>query len=228
MPTGILAADYRCVDFEAGLPTSEWTQTLAKSGTASLTTSRAYSEPNSLSATVPAAADFATAGSAIFGWNRVGSNPITRVSISAYLSPATAAGVTPAWTGSVSLLCVAFGSGEACLAYTMGAEGLAFQSEPYTGYFIDWMYTGGPAIRSNCVVTGTLTANVWTQVELRVTKTSSSDTIAVLFGGATVGSCNGTFGADTVSTLAFGPEAHAETTRAYTVYYDNVVAYVAR
>jgi hypothetical protein len=224
-----LAADYRCVDFDTGMPASPvWTQTLTNSGTQALTTNRASSAPNSLTATVPAAADYTFAATATLSSQDVGSTPITRVSLSAYLNPVTLGGVAPGWDGSVSLLCVNFGSGQACLNYTYASTSVSFQTTAFTGYYVDLLYTGGGAVRSDCGPTGTVTTlapNIWTQVELRVDY-SSSATVTVLFGGVTMASCAGLFGPDTVSTVSVGARSFAATTYAYTMYYDNIVAYV--
>jgi hypothetical protein len=226
-PTGVTTADYQCIDFDTGMPpTATWAQTLTNSGTMARTTTRASSAPDSLSASVPSAADYTTAGSATLSWQDVGSTPIGTIAVSASLSPVTVGGVASAWTGSVSLMCVAFGSGQACLSYTYGSTNLSFQSTAYTGYYIAWLYSGGPATRQDCAITGSLTANIWTRVDLRVD--SATDTITVQFAGTTVGSCAGAFGADTVSTTTVGPKAYATTTYAYNLYYDNVVAYILR
>jgi hypothetical protein len=180
--------------------------------------------------TVPIAADYTTAGTATFAWKDVGSNPITRVSVAASLSPVTLGGVAPAWTGSISLMCVAFGSGRACLNYTYGSTNVSFQTTAYTGYYVAWLYAGGAAVRSDCALTGSLTPSIWTRAELHVdyNATTGANTISILFGGTTVASCSGAFDADTVSTISVGPTTTASTTYAYTMYYDNVVAYVAR
>jgi hypothetical protein len=159
-------------------------------------------------------------------WGNVGSNPIATVSIAASLSPVTLGGVVTPWTGAVSLMCISFGSGQACLDYTYGATGLVFEENAYTGYFIEWMYTGGAAVRSQCKVTGSLTANIWTRVELRVTK--SSGTVEVLFGGTSAGTCTGMFDADTTFTASVGPKAISTTSYSYTLYYDNIVAATTR
>lgn len=85
-------------------------------------------------------------------------------------------------------------------------------------------------MRSDCALTGALTPSIWTRVELHVDYdvTTGASTISVLFGGTTVASCSGTFDADASSTISFGPNTTYSTTYAYTMYYDNVVAYVAR
>ncbi len=225
IPSGVATADYQCVDFDQGLPSSSiWPQTLANSGTATLTNARASSTPSSLIVTVPSAAAYTSAATASMSWSDVGSTALKGVSLAADFSPATVSGVPAPWTGNVALLCVSFGSGRACLNYTSGAD-TEFQTA-YTGYYIEALYTGGSAVRYECAVTATLTANLWTRVELRVT--ASSGAIQVFFGGSAVGTCTGAFDADTVSVSTVGLRVTAATTTSWTSYYDNVVAAVSR
>lgn len=226
IPSGVVAADYQCVDFDSGLPpVSTWPRTLTNSGTMQLTTVRAASSPNSLAVSVPGADTFQTQGAATATWNVVGANPISRVALWASLSPPQVAGPMPDWTGYVSLLCVAFGYGEACLIYTRGAD-LIESGVAYTGYALSLMYSGGPAYRNYCAVTGTMTPNIWTRVELRVTKGSSS-TVQVFFNGTEAAKCTSTFGDDTVAKFTFGEEA-SSVMSAWTMHYDNIVAAVSR
>jgi len=192
----------------------------------SLTTARASSAPNSLTTSVPAASSYSTAGTATLTWSPVGSDPIATVSVAVSLSPVTLGGVASPWTGAVSLLCISFGSGQACLGYTYGSEYMAFQEDAYTGYFIEWMYTGGAAVRSQCKVSGTLTANIWNRVELRVS--SGSDTVEVLFGGTSAGTCDAAFDADTNFKVAVGPKVASSTSFTHTMYYDNVTVAATR
>ena len=225
-PAGVAVADYQCLDFDRGLPEkATWPQTIKNAGTFALATDRASSPANSVKVTVPTASDFASAATAIVTWQDVGAAALTSASITADLSPVSVAGVTTPWTGSVTLMCVSFGSGDACLSYTRGAD-TAFKAG-YTGYYIEATYTGGAAMRDECEVTGTLTANLWKRVELRVTK-SASPSIQVLFAGTVAGTCNMGFDADSVATFTFGEAAHAATTLPWSMYYDNVVAVVKR
>lgn len=225
-PTGVAAADYQCVDFDNGLPPiATWPRTLTNSGTMQLTTARAASAPNSLVVTVPGADTFQTQATATATWSVTGAEPITRVSLWASLSPPQIAGPTPDWTGYVSLLCTSFGYGEACLLYTRGAD-VIDSGVPYTGYLLSLMYTGGPAFFNFCAVTGTMTPNIWTRVELRVTKGSAS-TVQVFFNGTEAAKCTSTFSDDTVAKFTFGEEA-SYVMPGWTMHYDNIAAAVYR
>ncbi len=228
MPTNVTAADYQCIDFDTGMPpTATWAQSLTNSGTMALTTDRESSPPNSLDTSVPAATgDYTTAGSATLSWHDVGATPISTISVASGFSPTAPGGVYPAWTGSVALMCVAFGSGQACLNYTYKSTSLSFQTTAYTGYYIAWVYGGSAAARGDCALTDGPPATVWTRVELQVA--AATGTITVNLAGITIGSCAGLFGADTTSTITVGSKANINTTFAFEMFYDNVVAYVAR
>jgi hypothetical protein len=218
-------ADYQCLDFESGLPpASTWPPTQSNGGTMAITQARAASLPNSLSAVVPTADDFATAGTAILSFSTLGSASVSSVSVSASLSTVPVGGVTPPWTGGVDLLCVAFGSASACLQYTRGAN--TDFAMNYTGLLIEYQFTGGPAYLGQCEVTGTLPTGVWTPVDLRLT---SAGAIEVLINGTSAaGTCTVSILGDTAGSVEVGLQAHAVTTIGQTVYYDNVVTVVRR
>jgi hypothetical protein len=226
IPSGVLAADYQCVDFESGLPpASVWPATLSGGGTMEITQARAASLPNALSNFVPAASDFSTASTSILTFSTVGSAAVTSVSVSASLNTVQQPGVTSPWTGGVDLLCVSFGFATSCLQYTRGAD-TTFGTN-YTGLLVDFMYTGGPAYSDQCEVTGTLPTGVWTRVELRLTSTGAID---VLINGtsALATTCSSTISGDTVGVVEVGQQSHAVTEHPQTLYYDNIVAVVRR
>jgi len=186
-----------------------------------LTTARAASLPNSLVVTVPGADTYQNQATATATWSIVGATPISRVSLWASLSPPQIAGPTPNWTGYVSLLCTSFGYGEACLLYTRGAD-MIEPDVAYTGYLLSLSYSGGPAYMHFCPVTGTMTPNIWTRVELRVTKGSTS-TVQVFFNGTEAANCTSGFNDDTVAKFTFGEEA-SSVMPGWTMHYDNIVA----
>lgn len=223
-PAGVAVADYQCLDFENGLPLAgTWAPTLSGQGTRSITTARASSLPQSLLTSTGSATASATPQRATLEWQNVGATGVSSVSIAAHINPVNFVGVAPPWTGSIDLMCASFGSGDACFSYTRGAD-LSF-ANGYTGYFIEHTYTGGPAFRFQCQVTGSLTSNLWTRVELRLTR--SPATIEVFIAGANAGQCNGSFLDDTAADVSFGMRAFSEAP-GWTVYYDNVVAAVRR
>jgi hypothetical protein len=223
-PAGVAAADYQCLDFDNGLPpTATWAPTLSGQGSRSITTARASSLPQSLITSLGSATSAGTPQRATLEWHNVGSTGVSSVSIAADLNPVNFAGVAPAWTGSINLLCASFGSGNTCFSYTRGAD-LSF-ADAYTGYFIEHTYSGGPATRYQCQVTGNLVVNLWTRVELRLTRSPAN--IQVFIGGANAGQCSGSYLDDTATDISFGMRSFPEAQN-WTVYYDNVVATVRR
>jgi hypothetical protein len=128
--------------------------------------------------------------------------------------------------GPVRSICCARRSARAKAASpTRAGADLSF-ADGYSGYFITHSYSGGPAYLRHCALTGNLTANLWTRVELRLTR--SPATVQVFFNGSSAGtSCSAGFLDDTLSDVSFGMRAFPETA-AWTVYYDNVVATVRR
>jgi hypothetical protein len=222
-PNNVAAADYQCLDFEGGLPpAATWAPISAGLGSRSISNARASSLPQSLLSATSGATGTARQ-EARLEWHNVGAIGVSSLSIAADINPVNFAGVAPPWTGSIDLLCVSFGSGEACFSYTRGAD-LSF-ADGYTGYFIDHMFTGGPAYQYQCQLTGNLTANLWTRVELRLTRTPA--TAQVFIAGASAGQCNAGVLDDTVTDVSFGQRAFPEAA-GWTVYYDNVVAMVRR
>ena len=219
-PAGVLAADYQCLDFENGLPpTATWAPSLVAPATRSITTARASSLPQSLLTSVTGAMN----QQARLVWHNVGATGVSSVSITADINPSNFGGVVPPWTGTIDLLCGSFGSGKTCFSITRGAD-LSF-ADGYTGYFIEHTYSGGPALRFQCQVTGTLTSNLWTRVELRLTRNPGN--LQVFIGGMSAGQCSGGFLNDTATDLSFGMQSYFDT-QSWTVYYDNVVAVVRR
>jgi hypothetical protein len=222
-PAGVAAADYQCLDFEGGLPpTGTWAPISAGVTSRMLTNARASSLPQSL-LTGTSGATGTARQEARLEWQNVGSTGVSSLSIAADINPVNFAGVAPPWTGSIDLLCVGFGSAEACFSYTRGAD-LSF-ADGYTGYFIDHTFSGGPAYQRQCQLTGNLTANLWTRVELRLTRNPA--TIQVFIAGASAGQCSAGVLDDTVTAATFGQIAFPDTP-GWTVYYDNVIAVVRR
>jgi hypothetical protein len=226
-PAGVAAADYQCLDFENGLPpVGTWPSTVTASASRSITTARASSLPQSLITSVGGPAGTALQQASL-QWHNVGSTAVSSLSITADINPVNFVGVAPPWTGTIDVLCASFGSGDACFSYTRGAD-LAF-ADGYVGYFIEFTYSGGPAYRTQCRLTGSLTSNLWSRVELRLTRNPAS--IQVFINGTNAipagMTCGASFLDDTVTDVSFGMRAYPET-QAWTVYYDNVVAAVRR
>jgi hypothetical protein len=201
-----------------------WPTTIFESGSRLITTTRASSQPQSLLTSVGAATSTSSQQIAL-QWRTVGSTFASSVSITADISPLNFVGVAPPWSGSIALLCASFGSfgsNDACFSYTRGRD-LSFAND-YVGYFIE--HTGGPGFRYHCPLTGNLASNLWSRVELRLTR--NPGTVQVFINGTSGGAtCSPSFLDDTMTEVSFGLRAHPET-QGWNVYYDNVVAAVRR
>lgn len=216
----VAASDTSCVDFDEGaLPSGSWSSKVAGSGTQALTSAHASSLPQSWQVTVPSGS---TAAQATLTWKASGAKPIATVTAAADVSPIAAQGVA-AWTGSVQLLCVKFGLGQACLDYTMGAD-TGFASN-YTGYYLSLEYDGGGAMFSVHPLVGSLTTGIWTRAELQVT--ASSHEVVVTLGGSASAPATGYFDPDTTAEVTVGPNASGAIS-GWSGYIDNVVTTVTR
>ena len=192
---------------------------IASGGTSAVTTQHASSLPDSLQTSVGTG----DGSKAALGWHAAGAQPIATVTVAADISPIASQGVSPAWTGSVSLLCIAFGSGHACLQYTMG-EDTSFATA-YTGYYLTMEYVGGAAVFSEYQIYGTLQPNLWTRVQMQIT--AASKQIQVTIPGVTNAAVTGYFDPDTAVDVTLGPETSGATS-GWSGYLDNVVIDVAR
>ena len=221
MPAGVAATDYACVDFDDGKVPSggAWTSAIANGGTSAVTTQHASSLPNGWQTTVGTD----NGSNAALAWHAAGAQPVASVIVAADLSPVGSRGITPPWTGSVSLLCVTFGSGQACLQYTMGDD-TSFATA-YTGYYLTVKYVGGAAILTEYQVYGTPQPNLWSRVQIEIT--AASKQIQVTIPGATNAAVTGYFDPDTAVDVTVGPETIG-TTSGWSGYLDNVVIDVAR
>jgi len=216
----VAASDTSCVDFDEGaLPSGSWTSKVAGGATQALTGAHASSLPQSWQVTVPAGS---AATQATLTWKATGSKPVATVTVAADVSPLAAQGVA-AWTGSVDLLCVTFGSGHACLDYTMDAD-TGFASG-YTGFYLSLEYDGGGAMYSEKPVTGSLATGIWTRVQLQVT--ASGDQVVVTLGGSATAPATGYFDPDTTVQVSVGPNASGAVS-GWSGYIDNVVTTVTR
>ncbi len=221
MPAGVAATDYACVDFDDGkLPGGgAWTSAIANGGTSAVTTQHASSLPDGWQTSVGTG----DGSKAALAWHAAGAKPIASVTVAVDISPVASQGVSPAWTGSLSLLCVAFGSGHTCLQYTSGQDtGFA---TGYTGYYLTMEYDGGGATINLYQVYGVLPPNLWTRVQMEIT--ASSKQIQVTIPGATNAAVTGNFDPDTAVDVTVGPETSGGTS-GWSGYLDNVVIDVAR
>ena len=221
IPAGVAAADYACVDFDdAKLPSGGgWTSVIASGGTSAVTTQHASSLPDGWQTGVGTG----DGSKAALAWHAAGAQPIASLTVAADISPIASQGVSPPWTGSVSLLCVAFGLARTCLQYTAGQDtGFA---TGYTGYYLTMEYDGAGATASISQVFGFSQAGLWTRIQMQIT--ASSKQIQVTFPGATNAAVTGNFDPDTAVDVTVGPETSGATS-GWSGYLDNVVIDVAR
>jgi hypothetical protein len=226
-PTGVAATDYQCFDLDtpsSGI--SAWTP-MTSTAMAMLAPSnaRASSAPSSLLTVIPAMdASSTTPQVATLSWNAVGGSAIQKVVVTTKLNRTGTSGVTPPWMGSIELLCIEYGGGNACLSYTQG-EDLQFQTA-YTGYFINFPVVSGAARLVQCQVTGTLTANLWNPVVLEVD--ANGDAKVTMNGTASATCSTGLNLNDTTAQITIGPASVGTTNDGMTVYIDDTVAAVYR
>lgn len=190
-------------------------------------TAKASSLPYSILTSVAAVDSGLNPDTGTLAWNDVGSSAITKVSLAAALNPPPDDSIVPAWSGDMTLLCIATGSNQTCLTYTVhGSTGF---SGDYTGFYVSWVYSGGAAVRADCAIstTTTLKPNLWNNVSLDVTLGTGA---IQFFIGATevTSSCSGSFGNDTVAKVTVGSATQGITTSSWAGYIDNVVAAVSR
>lgn len=220
-PNGVVATDYQCLDFES--PFDPWIASVTDTATANTSTDLAHSPATSLRASVPSAETYEEATTAQLVHEFIGAEAIESVTVQAEFNSEGVFPLSLAWTGEVELFYIAFGSGEARLAYTYESDrGFA---DGYTGLVLVWMYTGGPAFMDECEVTASLSDGLWTQLELRA---HSDGTLEVLVDGVVGATCSGSFDPDTVAEVHVGLNVSAATSTDYTAYFDNVVVSVQR
>ncbi|HEX6243250.1 MAG TPA: hypothetical protein VFZ61_20190, partial [Polyangiales bacterium] len=217
-PSTVAATDYQCLDFEQGLPpTTSWTRSTTDTTKLNVSNARAFSTPNSLFSTNPGG----------LTWSFTGPTPVTSVSFSASINPASPPTVL-AEPPEIELVCIRVGESdslvEQCIHYTSknSIDGVP----EYTGLFLTTMIISGAATQfvsplySNAAMKIPLayTPNIWstltitldTQLRVRV-----NNLTAVATGG--VGAPN------TVGRVQIGSNGYP-----LNVYYDNVVVSVGR
>lgn len=99
----------------------------------------------------------------------------------------------------------------------------------YTGLALNWGYFGGAAVQEDCIVGGTLSTNVWNQLQLSLSL-GTTTTLAVAVNGATAtcSCCSPIVGGDTTAKIIVGPSTSASTTFSWSGYVDNIQASVQR
>jgi hypothetical protein len=223
-PSGVVASDYQCADFETGLP-SAWTNASASGGSAAVSKTRANSLPQSFLSTVTST----DGSSGQLTWDAVGANAVTGATISAQIFPTLFASNLPAFSGEIDLLCFQDGTNfQTCLSYTLGGTLYPLQAANitnYTGIYLRYALTGSAALLYDCPLTGNLTFNAWNAVVFSATSTAT-----VTVNGADVNGsgCSGGLGGATAPTLRVGLRTRGTVSSGWNAYFDNVVASVTR
>lgn len=219
-PTGVLASDWQCLDFDRSA-TLPWPAT-TQSATAATTTSPAYSLPRSFESSYSGAAG-ATRGT--IAWTATGPTNITKMTVSMRVNPERLATPTPPFSGRIDLLCLTSSGFKECLSYTNLDTLYPITGSPisnYTGYFVHIELTGGAAFLYDCQLSGSLTWNSWNTVQFDAVNNG-----AVRFNGTNVGQCADEV-SDTAATVAVGLWQNGSTAAGWGVYYDNIEVTVER
>ncbi|HJL20084.1 MAG TPA: hypothetical protein RMH99_30745 [Sandaracinaceae bacterium LLY-WYZ-13_1] len=223
-PSDVLPTDYECVAFDSGLP-ADWTATVMETAQLEATTTAASSPPMSMLTTVPDAATFSDRRSALIEWSAVGTAPVSSVRLRAQLNPAALPSVAPPWSGYIRLLCVEFGGGEVCLAYTY--DSIRDFASSYEGLFITWSFFEGAALFGECEVTEDLDDRLWNEVVLAVGR--GGDVEVDIDGVDATSGCTATaLSADADALVTVGQRVFHQTGSEWTVYFDNVEVEVRR
>jgi hypothetical protein len=217
-PTGVLAADYQCLDFEQGLPPmTAWTRSTSDTTKLNSSAARAFSAPNSLLSTEPGQ----------LTWSFTGPTPVTGVSFSASINPASPPSLL-AEPPEIELVCIRVGEAdsivEQCIHYTNKAplDGVA----EYTGLYLTTMIISGAATQ----FVSPLYANVATKTPLAYTPniwntlTVTMDSQLRVQVNSQVATASGGVGPpNTVGRVQIGSTGYP-----LNVYWDNVVVSVKR
>jgi hypothetical protein len=236
IPSGVLASDYQCLDFDSGnFPPAGWTQNVVSPGSLMRTNTRFFSSPNSFQSSVTLQ-DLGNGRSSIDWTTTASGAALKSVTVNGMLNPLTpmfAAG----WPDIVDLMCIAIGDEwtYACLSYTYGSTNRTWTTSAYTGLFIRYRYIVQDAgYIGECPVSGNFVSGIWQNVELKLDMASGDVTATIEGVGST---CNPDhMAAPAPSTLPFvwlGSWASeyrpAGTGQAgWTTFYDNVVVTVRR
>lgn len=219
-PSGVAASDYRCLDFEDGLPaSSEWTQQVAGQGTLAISTSRASSLPSSALSTVAAETMSANADRGLLSFNAVGGASVTSATVRVEVNPSGFPSFGTLWTGSVDLLSVSNNNDTFTVEYTY--------SQDYVGFSFTALYSGGIAFLYSCPISASIPANNWTTIELRLGTTADA---ALLINGTAVSApdCAVRLTANSSLKADIGLAAFPNTAAGMSVSFDNIEVAVHR
>ncbi len=222
-PSGVLAADFQCVDFDRGMPDAKtWKQTVSGSGVLERTGDAFSSAPYSLAANVGGSSDTAT-----IAWTSVGATPVKTVTASVAINPSYKYNWHTSDPILVDLLCIETGSNATCLSDVRNMADP--HGEPFSGGLAVYSdYSGGFLARGGCALTTSFfNDRVWNEATLEI----DVDTREVTFtlNGAIVSSdsCLGYFAPDTNIKVSIGASASSSVV-GWTQYIDNITVAVTR
>jgi hypothetical protein len=208
--SGVVAADYRCLDLDDGLPAAAvWVQDVA-GGSLALTQAVAASSPNALSLTAD------SEERARISWSRVGPSKVLAVTVAADLNPVNFPAAPPPWPGSAEVLCVELGGGSACLHYKWGASG--------EDYFVR-VIPSLVMMPKDCTMSASPGGGDWTRVELSAL--STGQVLLKLNNVNVLSSCTNQFSTATSAKVTVGLNA-SNTSNGWTVRVDNIEASLSR
>ena len=118
VPSGVVPADYQCVDFDNGALPPAWTLTQTGGSTGAISMDQAKSLPTSFhnrAASVGPAAG-------TLSWSTTGTSGVTRMDLTVDIFRINSKGDPGPWVGYIDLACAGFGTTRACL-YHAGASG---------------------------------------------------------------------------------------------------------
>jgi hypothetical protein len=210
-PSGVLAGDYQCLDFDTGMPPAGiWVPRVEQTGVLELVIDQVRSVPNSLRSVIWAPNPELPPDIAHLTWSESG-NLVSSVSLAtdAYFRE-TYVGYP---NGYADLMCVTIGGTKACLSYRYPNADVFAITFPGTGPSVPF-----------CSVTAMVFWNQWNRIELTLANTgvatlNMSGTIMTCASGSAIssGATSVQIGAESVS-----PGYSAE------VRLDNLISYIRR
>jgi hypothetical protein len=222
-PSGVLAADYQCMDFESGLPAAAtWARATSNGGTVTTVATPISSPPQAMRSEV-------VSGSAQLVWDIPPGLDISAISISAQVRhPGLEEAVMPPGS-DFDLLCVVFdfgsnGTRTQCLSWTNGALRASDGTErSYRGYYLRYRFDSwAGSLGGDCALTS-VPSSRWNSITMSL---GSGVTAPITINGSSAGSCSPPFVTAGTAKVRLGLSSTLPIL--WQVYYDNVVVSVRR